>query len=620
MIIMYLPRMSRDYSQVPKELRASHRWLVWKYGEKPNAKGKKPKLPVDLQSGRCIDKVNAACYSFEAVLEARGFEGIGLLPIHPYIALDFDACYDPDTKAITPWVKELLDKLNTYTEVSPSGRGLRCWTRGDAPKAPQNPTTNPMGSYRKPAKGKFEIYPDSPLSNYVTVTGDRLPQYPDSVTELTPEQLRGLYALAEEKEVKPETATVKKPTYTRLQRFNILSLGEWPRLYPPPEGSQSDADMEFCVFLLEAHEGDKAKADADFRHSKLMRDKWDHQRGDRTYGQRTLDLAHEKYLKDPKKNRAENKKPLAPLVVVDFNDLMQKEIQEREPLLVTKGTGATVIYKQSLNQIFASRGVGKTFVATAMAGALSKGEEFLCWKATRPVKVMYVEGELPASQYRDRLKMLVKGVDPGYFKSVILDLQSNNYIPALSIPEGRALVEEALGDTEYLVLDSVSTLVRISTNEEENWLGFLEWLMMLRSKGLTVMVLQHAGKTGLQRGHSRSEDNLDLSINLKHPEEYSHGEGLRAELRFDKVRGYVPDGDEIDISLENEVWTWNFMRSEKTRKIEDFIKQNPGLSDREAAKKLGVSHMTVGRTRRHMHEQDVMLPIDMKATTDDLDF
>jgi len=34
------------------------------------------------------------------------------------------------------------------------------------------------------------------------------------------------------------------------------------------------------------------------------------------------------------------------------------------------------------------------------------------------------------------------------------------------------------------------------------------WLLVLRRRGISVMVIHHAGKSGLQRGTSRREDVL----------------------------------------------------------------------------------------------------------------
>ena len=56
--------------------------------------------------------------------------------------------------------------------------------------------------------------------------------------------------------------------------------------------------------------------------------------------------------------------------------------------------------------LFAARGTGKTWLALAMAQALSTGGKLGDWKAPAPVKVLYVDGEMPPDLMRDRCEGL----------------------------------------------------------------------------------------------------------------------------------------------------------------------------------------------------------------------
>lgn len=42
----------------------------------------------------------------------------------PFVGIDLDHCRDPETGKIKPWALEIVAKLNSYSEVSPSGTGL----------------------------------------------------------------------------------------------------------------------------------------------------------------------------------------------------------------------------------------------------------------------------------------------------------------------------------------------------------------------------------------------------------------------------------------------------------------------------------------------------------------
>lgn len=63
------------------------------------------------------------------------YSGIGMVfqDEDPYIGIDLDDCRNPETKEIDGWALEIIEELNTYTEVSPSGTGIKMWACGDVP-------------------------------------------------------------------------------------------------------------------------------------------------------------------------------------------------------------------------------------------------------------------------------------------------------------------------------------------------------------------------------------------------------------------------------------------------------------------------------------------------------
>jgi hypothetical protein len=88
---------------------------------------------------------------------------------------------------------------------------------------------------------------------------------------------------------------------------------------------------------------------------------------------------------------------------------------------------------------------------------------------------------------------------------------------------------------QVLFLDSISTLFNVAANEEETWTMIQDWFISLRSRGVTVCFTHHAGKTGLSRSHSKSEDMLDLSMKLSVPEN-NDPSLLHCTLEIDKAR------------------------------------------------------------------------------------
>jgi putative DNA primase/helicase len=45
--------------------------------------------------------------------------------------VDLDKCRDPATGAIEPWAREVIERLGTYSEVSPSGTGVKSFFQYD---------------------------------------------------------------------------------------------------------------------------------------------------------------------------------------------------------------------------------------------------------------------------------------------------------------------------------------------------------------------------------------------------------------------------------------------------------------------------------------------------------
>src|SRR5258706_12095627 len=124
---------------IPEELRTRPQWVPWKYGPVPQKNGKYPKLPCNARTGRIDDETNPRVWvSYEQACDAEGtYDGIGFCVSSgdPYTGIDLDHCRDKETGEIAAWAQSVIDRFNTYTEVSPSGTGVRLWLRGVKPGA-----------------------------------------------------------------------------------------------------------------------------------------------------------------------------------------------------------------------------------------------------------------------------------------------------------------------------------------------------------------------------------------------------------------------------------------------------------------------------------------------------
>jgi hypothetical protein len=113
-----------------------------------------------------------------AAHETGRYAGLGRVIVwgEGIVGVDLDHCRSPETGNLTPRAREILEHLDSYSEVSPSGTGVKVWVRVTLER-----------SYVKPG---IEVYS---RGRYFTVTGSILSQYSAKVEERT-EELRSVLA------------------------------------------------------------------------------------------------------------------------------------------------------------------------------------------------------------------------------------------------------------------------------------------------------------------------------------------------------------------------------------------------------------------------------------------
>jgi putative DNA primase/helicase len=117
---------------------------------------------------------------------------------------------------------------------------------------------------------------------------------------------------------------------------------------------------------------------------------------------------------------------------------------------------------------------------------------------------------------------------------------------------------------KLLILDSISTLCQTgdaTENDAASWDAVQTWLLKLRRQGLAVLLVNHGGKDGRQRGTSKREDVLDQVVLLQHPTDYRPSEGARFEVHLEKgrqVKGELAQPFEATLASidSHAVWTW----------------------------------------------------------------
>lgn len=294
---------------LPAALVDRDQWVCWRTQERDGKPTKVPIIPGGTQFASTTkpDTWTAFSTARQAVSNTT-VDGLGFVftADDPLVGIDLDACRDPATASSTDWAADVLDRLDSYTEVSPSGTGYHVIVTGELP----------AGRNRA---GELEVYD---RSRFFTVTGDHVSDTPETVVarpdaletlvaeELSPEPSPSVTAdsptdstaadpdpQSDVTETTPTAAAVPIPDDELLERAKTAANGEkFTRLWGGSTTgyeSHSEADLALCRQLAFWTGGDAARVDRLFRRSDLYREKWDavHYADGSTYGEKTVDRA-----------------------------------------------------------------------------------------------------------------------------------------------------------------------------------------------------------------------------------------------------------------------------------------------------------------------------------------
>jgi hypothetical protein len=191
-----------------------------------------------------------------------------------------------------------------------------------------------------------------------------------------------------------------------------------------------------------------------------------------------------------------------------------------------------------LGFIFAFRGVGKTWLALAIAQALSTGGKLGHWPAWEPVNVLYVDGEMPPDLMRVRCKGLQATNENLRFLNHEILFERAGRVLNIARPEDQqAITARCVADgVKVLILDNLSTVASgVRENEADSWEQVNQWLLDLRRRKIAVLIIHHAGRSGEMRGTSKREDNVFWIIALDDAKQNADDKrGARFISRFTK--------------------------------------------------------------------------------------
>lgn len=155
------------FENIPMELKMTPRWVLWDHREMGKDPVKWNKIPIQI-NGLHASTSNPSTWTDFLSVQAEyqknpeKYSGVGFVFSEEdnLIGVDLDKCYDAEMGIFTKIeIQQLAESIDGYMEVSPSGTGVKIFTRGGIKTA-----------HVDHAKG-FEAYPHG---RYFTVTGHHL--------------------------------------------------------------------------------------------------------------------------------------------------------------------------------------------------------------------------------------------------------------------------------------------------------------------------------------------------------------------------------------------------------------------------------------------------------------
>lgn len=279
-----IPPTTRDVTllaNTPHELRAHPRWVTWRYELRRERKGggswkltKVLKNPHTGENASSTDPSTWASFAQANDLVASGrmggFHGVGWVLSEKQtadcvvIGVDLDKCVVDGV--IAEWAWEIIRVLDSYTELSPSGQGVRIFIYAALPIGHRSRT------------GSVEIYS---WGRFLTVTGRHVEGTPRTVEQRTNAMLvvHAKIFPPKPKVTSPRSASPSAPASAddRVIVDKIVRSRKWGRLWAGDTTgytSVSEADLAMVGLIAFYVGNDAGRIDAIFRQSPLCREKW----------------------------------------------------------------------------------------------------------------------------------------------------------------------------------------------------------------------------------------------------------------------------------------------------------------------------------------------------------
>lgn len=234
----------KDFVNIPEELKIDGLWCAWKLTEK----GKEPFNTANDRHAKSNDK--STFNSYFSVLKAldryykvdekgKQLGGLGLGVFNGFSAIDIDHCVE--NGILSPLAIEIIKYCNSYTELSPSGTGVRIIFK-------TNTKIDKENYYINNAKLGVEIYISDNTNKFVSITGNKI-STTNAVNNVDLTELINKYMKKQNNAITP--VNVRKinisidEAINKDKKLNKL----WNSVAPGSHANESELDASLCCKL-----------------------------------------------------------------------------------------------------------------------------------------------------------------------------------------------------------------------------------------------------------------------------------------------------------------------------------------------------------------------------------
>ena len=394
-------------NNIPERLKQHKYWCVWKDKKMPY--NPKTNEPAKTNSHETFADFDTACKAYES----GKYSGLGIGIFDGISAIDIDHCIE--NGELSDMAKDIINQMNSYTEISPSGNGIRIIFTTENFSYDNN--TYYINNHNK----GLEVYVSNCTSKYVTITGNAINNKPIiDGTSVLPNILNTYMKKKQKSANIPSTSQKASCTSTDID-FLQIGLAKDDKLISywrgdRPKQSESENDLGFMSKLLFWCNKNEDLALSAFFSSPYVNQKDDSHKKKLERKDYIMSLInngmpistaaekHEEYLRThsnakKEKSKATNAKQPKKLSVISAKELQATDYPPVRYLVED-------ILPEGTSLLSASPKMGKSWFVLDMGLQIASGNMFLN-KATTKTGVLYLALEDGYSRLQDRMNKVL---------------------------------------------------------------------------------------------------------------------------------------------------------------------------------------------------------------------